>query len=1260
LGILDNRPIVETAPQEPEQNFFSGLTQSTLSAIPELFGVRAPVGAEQFRREHPILGFGSEMVGTAIPYAGWAKASRAVKGFDTAITALGDMEKAPIVTRAMQEAARFAPFEAGRVAVASGVNGRPLGEELTSSAINLGAAGVLAGVFGAFEAAGPASQRAKIRDLFPDVDVHAPPQIQMRQMREALQAGSVKPELQTEALGRLSRMDREMRAEEPGPLRRYIAPLEGEGADRPLSRQLERSFFRPDDYASFKSSGKATLVRKFTAGGKGFKDEPSWRQTANFWQLPEDFAQEGQYFRSIRVDTDKAARQLAAQADKLTKIGDWRIGREEDGLYVMLKRSGGETPAARDAWLAFKTDTPWKFLPESEAWAKKVEKHEAWYPKSDLDMNAGGAAFQFGRKLESEIPFHDYVAARKTGLVEGKLQKLTGTLGARAADTATYLLTPTINQAARNAKANYILKAAQLLFDNAEQRATDALLGPRPLGDAKGIISVALGSGERALDGGIAGRINAMTPEHISEFMQAWRAGADKDMLASMLADGRISKLVHDTYPEFEAEVTRFAKSRAETAKLVGADTFKELAGHGGLTRTWEGPLKIALLDDSGQLAAMADGYDRSRALKRAKFIKEELAKEGKVVHIGAEWDSTQGQRIPKELRVLESNPGFLQERQGVRGYKWDFGKDPTNDELIAAYGASLKDRARSEANLAWHALYDADHSLLATQDPTMFKIVGERVNAMSGGQDDMTKILNGWADPLLGPVLGTNSASRIVSATNEAFWHLQLGAGNIAYPVVNLIGTLQTVVPEIAFVMGAAPERAAGYYGTQIFKGARAGRGLMSVLDPIKVMAKGMRLVVKPTEEFRSYLSRAVNDGTVDPKWIEDMVGQNSRQVLKFKEVLSGKQPFGNYVRAVSEFLPGISERMSRGFSFAVGYDVGKNVLGAEGEALFQFAKTFTDRTMYRYSMADRPAVLTNPIGRLFGSMKNWTFHYLSNMLVYSDEAMRGNVAPLAWQMATTGLLGGVSAIPFIPGIANGFAAQTEQGNLLNAVYGMFGEKGGDAVYFGLPAVMGVSLSSATASPVRDANMLFSMAQWSRLQAMGGAVGEAFDYYRATGEHPGRDPKVAGLLARALAPKTLYRYAQVYDSPGIKSLSTGNTIIDQVNPWNKVLFTLGFTPNDIERGYATFEQLQADKDREKRMTKALGSAMREAMDQGNDEEVDHIFRAAQVNGVDVSTVMRSAASRGTAEDQSLLERNFSDQQRSAYDSVMQTWSNGQ
>jgi hypothetical protein len=519
-----------------------------------------------------------------------------------------------------------------------------------------------------------------------------------------------------------------------------------------------------------------------------------------------------------------------------------------------------------------------------------------------------------------------------------------------------------------------------------------------------------------------------------------------------------------------------------------------------------------------------------------------------------------------------------------------------------------------------------------------------------------VTKVLNGWIDPLLGPTLGTNSASKIVSATNEAFWHLQLGAGNIAYPVVNMLGTIQTVLPELAFVMSAVPERAAAYYTTQLVKGNGRGRSVMSVLDPLKLMGKGMKQVMKPSAEFQAMLSRAVNDGTVDPKWIEDMVGQNSRQVGRFKEVLAGKEGFGNYVRAVSEFLPGVSERASRGYTFAVGYETGKNILGLTDDSLFKFAKQFTDRTMYRYAMADRPAVLTNPVGRLLGSMKNWMFHYLSNTLVYSDEALRGNIAPLAWQMATTGLIGGASAVPFLPSIANGFLSQTEDKDLLNWSYKALGEQGGDALYFGLPAVMGLSLSSATASPIRDANMLFSMAQWSRLQAMAGGIGDSIDYWRATGQHPGQDPRVIGQFTRAFAPKTLYRYAQVYDSPGVKSLSTGYPIVDQLNPWNKALFVAGFQPTDIERGYSTFEELLGDEEKEKKLVTALGVAMRTAMDQGDDAGVDSVFQRAQVSGLDVSRVMRSATARGKASDEDLLERNFTDQQRGAYERVMQTW----
>jgi hypothetical protein len=113
---------------------------------------------------------------------------------------------------------------------------------------------------------------------------------------------------------------------------------------------------------------------------------------------------------------------------------------------------------------------------------------------------------------------------------------------------------------------------------------------------------------------------------------------------------------------------------------------------------------------------------------------------------------------------------------------------------------------------------------------------------------------------------------------------------------------------------------------------------------------------------------------------------------------------------------------------------------------------------------------------------------------------------------------------------------------------------------------------------------------------------------------------------------------------------------VDQLNPWNKALFVAGFQPTDIERGYSTFEELLGDEEKEKKLVTALGVAMRTAMDQGDDAGVDSVFQRAQVSGLDVSRVMRSATARGKASDEDLLERNFTDQQRGAYERVMQTW----
>ena len=116
--------------------FASGLAGEVMYAIPELFGFKAPRAQDQFRAEHPYVSFGASLLTDAIPYAGWFKASKSIKRFDTLVEGIGDVNKAPFLTGALRTAARFAPIEAARVGVNAGFGSTPNSEMISSALTN--------------------------------------------------------------------------------------------------------------------------------------------------------------------------------------------------------------------------------------------------------------------------------------------------------------------------------------------------------------------------------------------------------------------------------------------------------------------------------------------------------------------------------------------------------------------------------------------------------------------------------------------------------------------------------------------------------------------------------------------------------------------------------------------------------------------------------------------------------------------------------------------------------------------------------------------------------------------------------------------------------------------------------------------------------------------------------------------------------------------------------------------------------------------
>jgi hypothetical protein len=221
----------------------------------------------------------------------------------------------------------------------------------------------------------------------------------------------------------------------------------------------------------------------------------------------------------------------------------------------------------------------------------------------------------------------------------------------------------------------------------------------------------------------------------------------------------------------------------------------------------------------------------------------------------------------------------------------------------------------------------------------------------------------------------------------------------------------------------------------------------------------------------------------------------------------LKSSEGFYNWLKAASSYLPGASEELSRNAAFTAGWITARDIRGVtDPDALYQFAKQFTERTSYLYSASDRPNFFNGPIGSSMGLFKNWMMNYMASMMEYTGAGLReGTWSPLMWQTIGTGITGGLAATPLY-WAANGASKMFADKSIMQMAYDDFTGQQADAVMFGLPAALtGVSLSSAMtspgANPVRDAAQLFSLAIYDRAKYLYKAAGAGADVYALDGE---------------------------------------------------------------------------------------------------------------------------------------------------------------
>jgi hypothetical protein len=542
-----------------------------------------------------------------------------------------------------------------------------------------------------------------------------------------------------------------------------------------------------------------------------------------------------------------------------------------------------------------------------------------------------------------------------------------------------------------------------------------------------------------------------------------------------------------------------------------------------------------------------------------------------------------------------------------------------------------------------------------------------DRINSDYGVKGKWDKAINRAADAILAPMIGNESASKIVGITNTTLMNLQLGAMNLSYPATSLATFIQTTLPEVAYVLSALPDQAAKYYSHFLAGGTRGPVGGMAVLQPLKLAGRAFMEMRKPSADVADAVSWGMNNRTLDARLAEEWIGQSSSKVQDVFKLAKGQlKPsefsFTSWLKSLSEWLPANSERLSRTHTFVMGYLAARDLLHVAGQPLtrdqmLRFAQEFTNKTMYLYTAADKPKVLTSPIGSGLGLFKNWMFNYMASMGQYTQEGfLRNNWSPLLWQTAGTFAVGGLASTP-IYWAADMFSKAFTGNDALATSYDEFGD-GADGIMYGLPALLtGVSFYSQVAAPganpTRDATSMFDSVLWDRMRTVGAAMGGAIDHWRATGEHPGSDSKVRLQFAKAFMPATIYRIMATGDGQ-ILSPNTGYPIVKNMSIFEQTLYRLKFNPVEVDKAMAVSERLYNQRDERKAAVMRLGEAFSHAQATGDSGMMALIMRQAIADGVGTSNVIKSAMTRTHNMRTELVERGYKPRDRAVYQNVYQ------
>jgi hypothetical protein len=1297
-------PAGETAPVTGGLLDFAN---SAAAGIVEPFGFGPFPEAEAYRNEHPIAGLVSELAGTIVPYAGWYKAvdfaARKVPKIAKVLDFSKEAKSSPFMAGVKREVTKLAPFEAGRVGIAAGINDQDFWEEAQSSGINLALGGLIGGAFEKLASGTVGFPKKEI----PGFDFSLPLTLQSRTLGELIEGGKVNPELLPHAEKLLNEINRKIWIEQPpfkypeGGQKQFVQFLKGEDVNSKEASKL---------FAS--NPNKNVLRRGQENPTVGALEEPSDKIFGDFFgEKAERYVQYPTLHKVYpeRIVDPKTntfsygGRSYDSKVQSITKglgqpisPGLW-IKQEvagasgDEGLFVIVKeipskgllKTGTAEQIDPVKFMVFKTDQPGRFFPQYAPLAKlHAASNDAWTVRPGPEILAKSPTLALATDWTVKVPakayesdsFPDFLRfVHPSKFVSG------GTMDTmrRGAELMRRTLYPTTFQFTKNAKARWLWGAARNLSAAATGKAQDIVHGTKAaIGDDyqwwKIVGKEVATRGEKALSEIVQKMPDAARRQYVNfsrRLADEVPSSEIEERLKRAVIEGKLSdeaaQLIRRDYAATAATVAErkllekvgYIKPRA-MLDAVGALSTRAEVGTGDRSIR-------QILNYGGQQIGVISGKTPKQVEELSKKIIDEVRERstGRI-------ELTKGQYLDVKSRATDLMAlQHVTRNNNARRMFLDAAEKhaavPDAEDIISSLDGTHGYLNKQLAMDVFEAKFGVMKGSLSMEDPNMAKILEERLKDLIGDQGKFAAWQNEVVDSVMKPLLGNNSATKISQTVAGSMFHLTLGMFHSAFPVSNMLSILTNILPQAAFVMNASEASLGRNYTLwPVADGAKRIVGSVGVWTPMKELFSAFTTIRKPTEKQIEDIAHGIVTGKIDPKFVEDNLGASALSMRKMRDAIAGKEPVLGLLKAASAYVPAVSEKSSRLVSYVVGMNIARSVLKlTDDEQVRRFAGEFVDNTMYQYAVMDRARLITGPLGSMFGLFKNWGMHQIGWMLRYGGEAaFRKNFAPLLWMAGTTGAVGGVAGLPLYVA-ADAFSKAISGKSGFQNIYDMLGDDEvspiSDVIYYGLPALAGISLQASIAAPfsdfARDAALMAGFPQWDRAQAIYRLGKEGIDYWQQTGSHPIKDKQTRDAFISAFAPRSIQNAYKGLEDGVLNSLKSGLPSVRGVTPTEQMLQTLGFQSIEIARAHEVAEELFADVGKMRAAISDYGKTAAQMMKMGDFDELTRLLQRAHVSGVPIDSVLRSANGIREAEQGSTLTRQFSPEKLAPFGKVLGT-----